>query len=265
MAGYTPLVLAIDDDPRFLEIMDFHAQEWGYAHQGVQTVEDMWVQVERAIPNAILLDINLGDMDGTKLVGPLLERFPDVPIIMITAHGTIDAAVRCMKDGAYDFITKPIDSERLRIELGKAIERNRLSLRVKDLESGGSRHEFGGIIGGSAQMREVYRLIECVAPTDATVLILGETGTGKELVAAALHDCGKRSGGPFVPVNAAAIPHELIESVLFGHKKGAFTGAHQSHVGYCEQADRAETGQFTEHGFQFFKQLLVALGTFDLG
>jgi len=238
MASYTPLVLTIDDDPAFLESIAFHAQEWGYAHRGVQTVEEMWRQVDQAIPNVILLDIHLGDMNGTMLVRPLLERFPDVPIIMVTAHGTIDAAVQCIKAGAYDFVTKPIDPDRLRIELGKAVERNRLTLRVKDLESADSRHEFSGMIGGSMQMREVYRLIECVAPTDATVLILGETGTGKELVAGALHDCGKRSGGPFVPVNAAAIPHELIESVLFGHKKGAFTGAHQNHVGYCEQADR---------------------------
>jgi len=238
MADYTPLVLTIDDDPAFLEVFEDHILEWGYAHQGAQTVEDMWFQVERAIPNVILLDLRRRDADGTKLVRPLLERFPNIPIIVITAYGTMDSAIQCMKDGAYDFLTKPIDPERLRIELGKASERNRLTLRVKDLESADSRYEFSGMIGGSAQMREVYRLIECVAPTDAAVLIIGETGTGKELVARALHDCGKRSAGPFVPVNAAAIPHELIESILFGHKKGAFTGAHQNHVGYCEQADR---------------------------
>lgn len=237
MADYTPLVLTIDDDPAFLDVIEGHVLEWGYAHQGVQTVEDLWFQVERAIPNVILLDLRLEDADGTKLVRPLLERFPNIPIIVITAYGTMDSAILCMKDGAYDFLSKPIDPDRLRIELGKAVERNRLTLRVKDLESAHNRLEFSGMIGGSAQMREVYRLIECVAPTDVAVLILGETGTGKELVARALHDIGKRSGGPFVAINAAAIPHELIESVLFGHKKGAFTGAHQNHVGYCEQAD----------------------------
>jgi len=145
--------------------------------------------------------------------------------------------VRSLKSGVYDFLCKPLDFERLRIEIDKAVERNRLTLQVKAFEDAARRSDFHGMIGRSEEMRNVYRLIETVAPTDAAVLILGETGTGKELTAQAIHECSRRREGPFVPVNAPAIPHELIESALFGPEKGAFTGAHQKHIGYCEQAD----------------------------
>jgi DNA-binding NtrC family response regulator len=237
MAEPVPLVLTVDDDPHLLAIIEHHVVGWGYAHRGVKSSAEMWKGLEEVIPNVIILDVALGDADGTALVPQVKQRFPNVPVIIITAHATVETAVKSLKSGAYDFICKPLDFGRLHIEIDKAIKHNRLSLQVKAFQCATRRTDFHGMIGRSEPMHKVYRLIETVAPTDAAVLILGETGTGKELAAMAIHECSKRCNGPFIAVNAPAIPHELIESALFGHEKGAFTGAHQQHIGFCEQAN----------------------------
>jgi len=237
MAKLVPLILTVDDDPHLLAVIEYHVAEWGYTHRGVKSSAEMWKELERVIPSVILLDVALGDVDGTTLVPQLKQKFPNVPVIIITAHATIETAVKSLRNGAYDFVCKPLDFDRLHIEINKAVTQNRLSLQVKAFQCATRRTDFHGMIGRSELMRKVYLLIETVAPTDAAVLILGETGTGKELAARAIHECSKRSNGPFVAVNAPAIPHELIESALFGHEKGAFTGAHQQHIGFCEQAD----------------------------
>ncbi len=237
MAEHRPMVLSVDDDPHLLRLIAHHVTGWGYAHVGAANAAQMWERLDGTCPAVILLDIVLEDADGIDLAGALHQRLPSVPVIMMTAHATIETAVKSLKNGAYDFLCKPLDFERLRIEIDKAVERNRLVLQAKALEDAARRSDFHGLVGRSEEMRSVYRLIETVAPTDAAVLILGETGTGKELTARALHECSPRKDGPFVAVNAPAIPHELIESALFGHEKGAFTGAHDKHIGYCEQAD----------------------------
>lgn len=236
MADFVPLILTVDDDPHFLAIIEHHVSKWGYTHCGVTGSARMWKELERVTPSVILLDVALGNEDGTALLAPLKKRFSSVPIIMITAHATIETAVTSLKNGAYDYFCKPPDFDRLRIEIDKAIKHNLLSLQVKAFECATRRTDFHGMVGRSEPMRRVYRLIETVAPTDAAVLILGETGTGKELAARAIHECSNRCNGPFITVNAPAIPRELIESALFGHEKGAFTGAHQKHLGFCEQA-----------------------------
>jgi DNA-binding NtrC family response regulator len=232
----TPVILTVDDDPHMLAIIQHHVADWGYIHRGVKSSARMWKELEKLIPSVILLDVALDDADGTALVSPLRDRFPNVPVIIITAHASVETAVRSLKNGAYDFVCKPLDFDRLRIEIDKAVAHNRLSLQVKAFQSAARRTDFHGMIGRSEPMRKVYRLIEAVAPTDAAVLTLGETGTGKELAARAVHECSLRSAGPFIAVNAPAIPRELIESALFGHEKGAFTGAHEQHTGFCEQA-----------------------------
>ncbi len=237
MADPVPQILTVDDDPHLLDIIEHHVLKWGYAHRGVSDSARMFEELERVIPSIILLDVRLGDEDGTTLVPRLKKRLPNVPIIMITANATIETAVKSLKSGAYDFICKPLDFDRLHIEIDKAIKHNRLSLQVRAFQSATRRTDFHGMIGRSEPMRKAYRLIETVGPTDAAVLVLGGTGTGKELVAQAIHECSRRSDGPFIAVNAPAIPHELIESALFGHEKGAFTGAHQQHSGFCEQAN----------------------------
>ena len=237
MSDYIPHILAVDDDQYLLDIIEHHVSEWGYAYNGVVNSAEMWEELKKFTPSVILLDVKLCDEDGTVVLSELKEQFSYIPVIMITANATVDIAVSSIKNGAYDFVCKPLDFERLRIEIDKATERNRLSLQVKAFQSTALHTDFHGIIGRSEPMRQVYRLIETVAPIDVAVLILGETGTGKELVARAIHQCSKYSSGPFVAVNAPAIPHELIEGALFGHEKGAFTGAHQQHIGFCEQAD----------------------------
>jgi two-component system response regulator HydG len=248
MAEPTPVILTVDDDPHMLAIIEHNVGDWGYIHRGVKSSARMWKELDKLIPSVILMDVALDDSvilmdvalddaDGTALLSPLKEKFPNVPVIIITAHASVETAVRSLKNGAYDFVCKPLDFERLRIEIDKAVAHNRLSLQVKAFQSAARRTDFHGMIGRSEPMRKVYRLIEAVAPTDAAVLILGETGTGKELAARAVHECSQRSTGAFIAVNAPAIPRELIESALFGHEKGAFTGAHEQHTGFCEQAD----------------------------
>jgi DNA-binding NtrC family response regulator len=194
MTDPVPLILTVDDDPHLLAIIEHHVVEWGYTHRGAGSSAEMAKELERIIPNVILLDIALGDADGTVLVSQLKEQLPNIPVIMITAHATIETAVKSLKSGAYDFICKPLDFERLHIEIDKAIKQNRLSLQVRAFQSARYQTDFHGMIGRSDSMREVYRLIETVAPTDAAVLILGETGTGKELVARAIHECSRRPG-----------------------------------------------------------------------
>jgi len=237
MADLVPHILTVDDDPHLVAIIEHHVLEWGYTHCGVNGSAEMWKELDKRNPSIILLDIALGDADGITLVSQLKQRYPSIPVIMITVHASIETAVKSVKAGAFDFICKPLDFERLRIEIGKAVAHYRLSLQVKAFRSAALNTDFHGMVGRSEPMRNVYRLIETVAPTDATVLLLGETGTGKELAARAIHECSRRCNSTFVPVNAPAIPRELIESALFGHEKGAFTGAYQQHIGFCEQAD----------------------------
>jgi DNA-binding NtrC family response regulator len=163
---------------------------------------------------------------------------PNTVVILLTGHATVETAVSAMRDGAYDYLTKPVDPRRLRVLLDKAVERGEVQREVTLLrrqlrESRG----FGALLGASPPMQEVYRLIELAGGSSAPVLITGETGTGKELVARTIHQMSERSKGPFVAVNCSAIPETLMESELFGHEKGAFTGAHERKAGYFELAD----------------------------
>ena len=236
ISACAPFILLVDDDLNLLDIMAEHVKEWGYSYCGVTDSAAMWKELKRITPNVILLDMKLGDEDGIALVSQLKERFPFVPVIIITAYASIETAVESVKSGAYNYICKPFNFERLRIEIDKAIEHNCLSVQVKALQCNKLYADFHSMVGRSEPMHTLYKLIETVAPTDSPVLILGKTGTGKELAARAIHECSDRRKGPFIAVNAPAIPHELIESALFGHEKGAFTGADRRHLGFCEQA-----------------------------
>ncbi len=174
-------------------------------------------------------------MDGIELLSNLTEQNIEAPIVMISGHGNIETAVECIKKGAFDFIVKPIDLNRLLITVRNALERNTLVTETKTLKKKvAKRHEM---IGVSPAIEKVRLMIERVAPTDARVLITGENGTGKEVVARLLFEQSNRTDGPFVEVNCAAIPSELIESELFGHEKGAFTSAIKQRIGKFEQAD----------------------------
>jgi two-component system repressor protein LuxO len=194
--------------------------------------------VAHTTPDVVLLDRQLGETDGRELIRPLSQQLMDVPIVLVTAHGSVEAAVEAIKLGAFDFLPKPLDEARLVATLAKAVEHCRLAMRVRNLEEHqGDQARFEDLVGMSPQMQTIYRIIENVAITDASVLIVGESGTGKELVARAIHRRSQRSGGPFVALNMGALPKELVESTLFGHERGAFTGAERKRVGACEEAE----------------------------
>ena len=230
-----PLILTIDDDPDLAAVISFHIRQWGLGSASVASAEELRLFLDHQAPAVMLMDVMLGDDDGSDLVAEVKRRLPHVPVIMITRDTSIDKAVCCMKHGAADYITKPLDFARLEKAVHSALEVGRVA------RSGGALAPFDrsyhGLVGRSPAMCELFSKIGNVASADVSALILGETGTGKELVARAIHRASPRRDGPFVAVNAAAIPHELIESQLFGHERGAFTGAGQAHVGFCEQAD----------------------------
>lgn len=246
-----PLILTVDDDPDLVSLIELRIRRWGFAAASALSAEELWRFLDRQVPPVILMDVLLGDADGGQLVADVKDRFPSTQVISITRSQTVEAAVRCMKNGASDFITKPIDFELLRGAIDSALEVGSLSQKVditglaagtvpSARETTSPRPQLTnqppGILGRSEPMARLFDYMEKVATTEVSALILGETGTGKELVARALHEASQRHAGPFVAVNAAAVPHELIESMLFGHEKGAFTGARQAHIGYCEQA-----------------------------
>jgi two-component system, NtrC family, nitrogen regulation response regulator NtrX len=183
----------------------------------------------------VLLDIKMRGMDGIEVLDKIRESGSDVPVILVSGHGTIEIAVEATKKGAFDFLEKPPDLNRLLVSVRNALENKKLLNENRQMRS--KLHGVQEIIGTSPRIREIKATINKVAPSNSRVLITGENGTGKELVALWIHEKSPRSSGPFIEVNCAAIPSELLESELFGHEKGAFTGADQQRIGKFEQAD----------------------------
>jgi two-component system, NtrC family, nitrogen regulation response regulator NtrX len=229
-------ILIVDDEDSIRDILRQLFEYEGHETAEAGSAEEALQAVEESHPDVAFLDVKMPGTDGIELLGKLRERVPGLQAVMISGHGTIDTAVEATRRGAYDFLEKPLDTDRLLLTLRNALEVKGLSDSVAALRSEvESRHE---IVGSSFQIRQVLDRIERVAPTDSRVLITGENGTGKELVARALHRLSPRREQAFVEVNCAAIPSELIESELFGHMKGSFTGAVQDRSGKFEQADR---------------------------
>jgi two-component system, NtrC family, response regulator AtoC len=186
-----------------------------------------------------LLDIKMGGMDGRELFSRIREKFPHLPIIMITAYATIEDAIHLIKEGAYDYVAKPFDVEKVLIKVRAALEKARLMEQVDQLKSEVvEKYGFGSIVGKNHAMRKIYQLVERVADADAPVLITGETGTGKDLLAKAVHFNGARKDHPFIKVDCASLAPSLLESELFGHEKGSFTGAVAQKIGRFEMADQ---------------------------
>ncbi|MEQ9007911.1 MAG: sigma-54 dependent transcriptional regulator, partial [Ekhidna sp.] len=227
-------VLIVDDEKSIRDALSDILQEEKYEVITAEDGEAAWDKLEDEKIDLVLCDIKMPKMDGIELLNKVSEEGVDVPFIMISAHGTIDTAVEATKKGAYDFIQKPPDLNRILVTVRNAIESSKLSTETKVLRKKVSKGNE--IIGESECIREVKATIEKVAPTEARVLITGENGTGKELVARWLHEKSMRSKSPLIEVNCAAIPSELIESELFGHEKGSFTSAHKQRIGKFEQA-----------------------------
>ncbi|PQJ88804.1 sigma-54-dependent Fis family transcriptional regulator [Aliivibrio sifiae] len=189
------------------------------------------------VPDLVLLDLRLPDMTGFDVLAEIRKQNKDVPVVLMTAHGSIDAAVEAMQLGAQDFLIKPCEADRLRVTVNNALRRAQKDQDEIKENPDKSNKQYQGFIGSSSQMNQVYRTIDSAAPSKATVFITGESGTGKEVCAEAIHAASKRGDAPFIAINCAAIPKDLIESELFGHVKGAFTGASVDRKGAAEQAD----------------------------
>ena len=228
-------VLIVDDEESIRRaVADILADE-GYTPASAASVDEALQCIEQQVPDLVLLDVAMPARDGIELLEELRRSCPELPVIMMSGHGTIETAVRATKLGAYDFLEKPLSYDKLLLCLARALETSRLAQENRRLREEITR--TNEIIGESPVMQELLKQIEVAAPTDGRVLITGENGTGKELVARQIHLNSKRVSSPFVEVNCAAIPEELIESVLFGHEKGAFTGAIQMKRGRFEVAD----------------------------
>ncbi len=229
-------VLIVDDEAAIRrtlkEILQFEKYEVDEAADGL----DCLVKIKQRSYDVILLDIKMPKMDGLEALERIQELAPDTPVIMISGHGTIETAVEAVKKGAFDFLSKPPDLNRLLITLRNALDKSVLLSETKTLKKVVAKSKVQEIIGESESIRHIKQTIERVAPTDARVLITGPNGSGKELIARWLHELSPRAANPIVEVNCAAIPSELIESELFGHEKGAFTSAIKQRVGKFEQA-----------------------------
>jgi two-component system NtrC family response regulator len=234
----TSIILLIDDDDSLRRVMEFSLTEAGHTVQTAASGEDGLRLFEKGTFDAVITDITMPGMSGMEVLAKIHQRVPTIPVIVITAYGTIESAVEAMKQGAFDYITKPFNRDELRLTLEKAIKMRRLEKENVELRAEVTdRYCFESIIGSSEKMKEVLDLAGRVAASDASLLITGESGTGKELLAKGVHFNSRRANGPFVAVNCAAIPEALIESELFGHVKGSFTGAVRDKEGKLELAD----------------------------
>jgi DNA-binding NtrC family response regulator len=232
-------VLIVEDDPATRSGLAELVQAWGFQTAEAPDGEEAMRKVTTFRPAIIVSDLVMPRMGGSDLLRALKDQLSDITFILLTAQGTVDSAVEMIKEGAYDYLSKPVEPQRLQILLQKAVERQDTLREVRalrrQLREQGS---FGRIIGNSPGIRTVYRVIEQSAPTGASVLISGESGTGKELVAQTIHELSPRVSFPFVAINCSAIPETLLESEIFGHEKGAFTGATDRRTGVFELAHR---------------------------
>lgn len=234
-----PFVLIVDDEPAARYGMRRALEKQGYSIVEADSVSVAETAVESQSPAAVLLDVKLASESGLDYLPRLISQKNAPVVIIVTAHGSERTAVEAIKKGAYDYLAKPFDVDELRILVRNAVETFQLRAENERLrnEVAGS-GTFGTLIGASATMEKIYSLIEKVAQTDVSILILGESGTGKEMVAKEIHSRSRVKSGPFVALNCAAMPEELIESELFGHEKGAFTGASARRTGKFEIADK---------------------------
>ncbi|HKN46512.1 MAG TPA: sigma-54 dependent transcriptional regulator, partial [Candidatus Polarisedimenticolia bacterium] len=230
-------VLVVDDEPRQLEILRTILKREGYEVDAATTTEGAVTQLRDAPASVILTDLKLPGRDGIDLLEEAARLAPESCVIIMTAHGTIDTAVEAMKKGAFDYLTKPLVRDTVVLAVRRAMEKTRLLSENSDLKKQlVDRFSLANVIGDHGKMQEVFRMVMKVAPSASTVVIYGESGTGKELIARAIHYNSPRASRPFHAINCAAIPEPLLESELFGHEKGSFTGAIARKIGLFEQA-----------------------------
>ena len=232
-------ILVVDDDPNMLEVIRARVEAEGYAALAVPTAEEALAAARDGAFHLAITDLKLASADGLELMESLLTLDPDLPVIILTAYGSIESAVAAIKKGAYSYLTKPFDPKALLLNVRNALDKRRLAFQVRNLKTlVEEKYGFANIIGRSPKMLRVFEKISQIARTDFTVCIYGESGTGKELAAKAIHIHSPRQNGPFIAVSCAALPETLLESELFGHEKGAFTDARQARKGLFALADK---------------------------
>jgi DNA-binding NtrC family response regulator len=230
-------ILVADDDEASRKGLKGLLANWGYEVEEAADGQDALEKAAKFLPRVVVADVRMPRLDGLGLLNALRADFPFATVILLTGHAAVETAVAAMKQGAYDYLTKPVDTTRLRILIEKALEKAEALREVTVLRRQLQTFSITGhLVGKSRIMQEVYQLVDRAAPTSAPVLIAGESGTGKELVARSLHQLSPRRDGPFVAVNCSAIPETLLESEIFGHERGAFTGALERRLGCFELA-----------------------------
>ncbi|MBV5339759.1 MAG: sigma-54-dependent Fis family transcriptional regulator [Deltaproteobacteria bacterium] len=234
----TPKILVIDDDASLRRVLEYNLQEVGYHVLSAASGEEGLQLFAEEAPVVVITDMKMPGVDGMQVLKGIKERSHETLVIMITAFGTVDVAVEAMKAGAYDYITKPFNRDEMLLTVAKALQLSGLTAENSRLKAElADKSDFRTIIGSSKGMERVFEIVSKVADTDASILITGESGTGKELVARSIHRYSRRCAAPFVAINCAAIPRDLLESELFGHVKGAFTGAIKEKTGKFQLAD----------------------------
>jgi DNA-binding NtrC family response regulator len=232
-----PKLLIADDERHVAEGLKLILSDDGYATEMATDGEEAWQKVQSGECGLVLADLMMPGMDGLELFARMREEGIDSEVIIITGAGTVASAVEAMRVGAYDYLTKPLDLARIKALIPKALDKYQVKTANRQLQERIERlTRFGEMLGESEEMRNIYRIVEAVAPSNASVLITGESGTGKELVARAIHQKSGRRKGPFIAVNCGAFPREILENELFGHEKGAFTGAINEKAGCFELA-----------------------------
>lgn len=230
-------ILLVDDDRNLLELVKIRLESADYEVTAAVREEDALNAIKKQVFDLSIVDLQLVHQDGISLMEEFHLILPDMPVIILTAYGSIESAVEAMKRGAYSYLTKPFDHQDLLLQIERALENRRLNIEIKRLKGLlEERYDFTNIVGRSEKMKKVLEMVSQIAKTESTIYIHGESGTGKELIAKAIHLASERKNKPFVAINCAALPETLMESELFGHEKGSFTGAVRSTKGLFTQA-----------------------------
>jgi len=232
-------ILLVDDDKNILEVLKMRLESKGYSIATSENGIDAIDRIKKEKINLVISDLRMSVMNGMEMMQEITNIDPELPIIILTAHGSIENAVEAMQKGAYSYITKPFDDEDLLLHIKNALEKQRLTSEIKNLKGIlKEKYSFDNIVGRSERMQKVFEQITKIAKTNSTVAIYGESGTGKELVARAIHFNSLRSGSPFVAISCGALPETLLENELFGHMRGAYTGAVETKEGLFAKADK---------------------------
>ncbi|MGB3209377.1 MAG: sigma-54 dependent transcriptional regulator [Desulforhopalus sp.] len=231
-------ILIIEDDKDMCEMLDAGLSRRGFTTCSCTSGLSGVAEIDREQPVVILTDINLPDVSGMQVCREVVENWQEIPVIMMTAFGSMETAIEAIRVGAYDFITKPLDLDILAVALQRAVNHRRLRHQVQALSEAFERiHSFSGLLGENLVMKDLFSRLERIADTETSVLITGESGSGKEITARALHEYSRRDDQPFVAINSSALPDNLLKSELFGHVKGAFTDAWKDRKGLLREAD----------------------------